>query len=454
MPNIERAAKKMPDPSEDRARFFARLEAALADRAFVRMVLAKPVAADEERVRTTVREIALGGRRMLSFVDRYPTRDVTVNRSIEDGLAAIDAALGPRFAHAHLFAQGGEAELRIGRRSAKLIERSAAASTSPTTSTSASTSTSTSTLSSASTSTSTSASTSGSAAPPSRAHDRAKRRWVDIGRPWLAALGVTDAQGRLIPAMARKWKQINKFVEILDHALAASALKDRTRISVVDFGSGKGYLTFAIHDHLTHALGVEASVTGVELRPDLVAFCNDVAVRASLPGLAFVQGDVHSAAPAMVDVMIALHACDTATDHALHAGVRAGAGLVLCSPCCHKELRPQMRAPGLLKPMLQHGIHLGQQAEMVTDTLRALRLEAEGYATQVFEFVALEHTSKNKMILATRRRIDAEARAAALEQIEAIKSFYGIRSQFFSSLLDAEASALNVPERAVARAGG
>jgi SAM-dependent methyltransferase len=425
MPNIEHPTKKTPDPSEDRTRFLTRLRALLDDRSFVRLVLAKPAGVDDGRMRTTVREIELGGRRMLSFVHSEPTRDLTENRSLEDGFAAIDAALGTRFAHAHLFAHGGEAELRIGRRSARLIERASSATSMP-----------------------------AAASATGGAHDRAKRRWVDIDRPWLAALGVTDAEGRLIPAMARKWKQINKFVEIFDHAFVASALRDRTRLTVVDFGSGKGYLTFALHDHLRRTLDIEASVTGVELRADLVELCNAVAGRTGAAGLTFVHGDIHSVAPPAIDVMIALHACDTATDHALHAAVRAGAGIVLCSPCCHKELRPQMQAPGLLKPMLQHGIHLGQQAEMVTDTLRALRLEAEGYATQVFEFVALEHTSKNKMILATKRPERAEARAvaraAALAQIEAIKSFYGIRSQFFSALLDeADSAAETEPADAV-----
>ena len=143
--------------------------------------------------------------------------------------------------------------------------------------------------------------------------------------------------------------------------------------------------------------------------------------------------------PAAIDVMIALHACDTATDHALHVGVRAGASIIMSAPCCHKELRPQMRSPALLAPMLQHGVHLGQQAEMVTDSLRALLLEAEGYATQVFEFVALEHTSKNKMILAVRRE-RALDRAAVQAQIREIKSFYGIREHCLETLLAAGAA--------------
>ncbi len=120
-------------------------------------------------------------------------------------------------------------------------------------------------------------------------------------------------------------------------------------------------------------------------------------------GLRFVQGDLRSFVPEAVDVMIALHACDTATDHALDLGLRAGARILVASPCCHKELRPQLTSPKPLAPLLRHGIHLGQEAEMLTDGLRALALEASGYQAKVFEFVSLEHTSKNKMILATRR---------------------------------------------------
>ncbi len=282
------------------------------------------------------------------------------------------------------------------------------------------------------------------------AHDRSKRRFVDIGRPWLVDLGVTDAQGRLVPSMARKWKQINKFVEVFDHAFATSALAGREApVRVVDFGAGKGYLTFALHDHLRATLGRLAEVTGVELRPDLVELCNRAAERTGAEGLRFVNGDVRSHEAGPIDVMIALHACDTATDHALHLGLRAGAEIILCSPCCHKQLRPQMLSPALLQPMLQHGIHLGQQAEMVTDSLRALLLEAEGYATQVFEFVALEHTSKNKMILAVKRPRRAD-RAAIEAQIREIKAFYGVREHCLETLLagDPAAGPRDIPQPA------
>ena len=102
--------------------------------------------------------------------------------------------------------------------------------------------------------------------------------------------------------------------------------------------------------------------------------------------------------------MIALHACDVATDYAIHTGIRLGAAVIMCAPCCHKQIRPQLHSPVVLRPLLQHGVHLGQEAEMLTDGLRALLLEACGYETQVFEFIALEHTSKNKMIMAVKRQ--------------------------------------------------
>lgn len=411
-PDATEVAPQAAEPAAARSRFLELLRAALARGEFRRLVLTKPApdgAGADAPQRVAVRELVLRGAPALSIVASHRTRDVTTNLSIDDGVRAIDAWLGPAFGHAHLFTAGEELQLRVSRKGRWGLARARVAAP---------------------------------AEPESvepEPHDRAKRRLVDIGRPWLVDLGVTDAQGRLIPSMARKWKQINKFVEVFDHALATSPLRDAARIRVVDFGSGKGYLTFAIHDHLRLALGREAEVTGVELRADLVDLCNRAAVRSAMEGLRFVQGDVRTQAPAAIDVMIALHACDTATDHALHVGVRAGAAIVMSAPCCHKQLRPQMHAPALLKPMLQHGIHLGQQAEMVTDSLRALLLEGEGYATQVFEFVALEHTSKNKMILATRRD-GAPDRAAIGAQIGEIKAFYGVREQCLETLLAADAA--------------
>ena len=254
---------------------------------------------------------------------------------------------------------------------------------------------------------------------------------------------MTDKQQALIPAMSRKWKQINKFIEVFSHAFSSVALPAGQPVRVADFGSGKGYLTFAIHDYLSNTLQRPAQVTGVELRADMVELCNKAASHLEHPGLVFEQGDVRSVVPAQIDVMIALHACDIATDYAIHTGIRCGAAIIMCSPCCHKQIRPQLHSPGLLKPMLQYGLHLGQQAEMLTDSLRALYLEACGYDTKVFEFISLEHTNKNKMILATKRK-EAGDPAALLAKIAELKAFYGVSEHCLETLLRADGLILSL----------
>jgi SAM-dependent methyltransferase len=146
--------------------------------------------------------------------------------------------------------------------------------------------------------------------------------------------------------MSRKWKQINKFIEVFDHALASAPVPAEQALRVADFGSGKGYLTFAMHDYLRNSLGREAQVTGVELRQDMVDLCNAAAARLEHPGLEFQCGDVRSVVPEAIEVMIALHACDIATDYAIHTGIRCNAAIIMCSPCCHKQIRPQLHSPG------------------------------------------------------------------------------------------------------------
>ena len=414
----------MPEPPIDD--FAARLEQALAQGGLRRLVLGKPRAAAGDLVRVSVRPVLLKGEVRLAFVHTHPTRDITKNVSMAEGLAAVRTLMADTFQHAHLFLADEEVQLMVSKKGRQTLLRGKAGPQGG-------------------------ANPAAPAVPAVQAvsapHDRAKHRFIDIHAPFLTALGVTDAAQRLVPAMARKWKQINKFIELLDHALAATALNRTARLEVLDFGSGKGYLTFAMHEHLRHTLGLPATVTGVELREDMVALCNAAAQRLGLApdsagaaGLCFVRGDIRSHAPQPVDIMVALHACDTATDHAIDTGVRGGAQIIMCSPCCHQELRPQLLSPHPMRPILKHGVHLGQQAEMLTDGLRAMLLDACGYDTQVFEFVALEHTQKNKMILAVKRSAPdgaATSSAAVWQQIDAVKAFYGIREQCLETLLKA-----------------
>ena len=412
-------------------KFIVRLRQSLADGSFQRLLLGRPHDADPSLEKVLARRVLLRGAEHLSMVWRHRTKDITKNLPLEAAVAEVARLVAAQFHHAHLVTCGHDIQLMMGKkgqwglRIGKVAAPAAAQADEG-------------------------ATEGQGAAAAATAHDRAKRHALPLDTPFLTELGVTDAQQRLVPAMARKWRQINKFAEVLDHAIAQSPLAQRDAtapVRVLDFGAGKGYLTFAVH-HRLRAAGRVPEVIGVELRPDLTSLCNDAAARLGMaPGqsadgglLHFATGDVRSFAARPIDIMIALHACDTATDVAMHRGVLSGAAIILCSPCCHKELRGQMKAPPLLQPMLRHGIHMTEQAEMLTDTLRALLLQASGYDAQVFEFISPEHTSKNKMVLAVRRAqpLPESQRQALLAQVQALKSHYGVERQALESLLAGE----------------
>ncbi len=414
-PTIAAVNTATPHLDDALERFMALLASSLAQGRLHKLILARPDGTEPDLQRVVVRPLVLRGEPHLSFLSSHTTRDITKNMAVPEGLAQIRQSLGQRFRNAHLHTPTEETQLRFGKKGTGHLSSTRRASGEA------------------------------EALVAPAPHDREKQRWLEITRPFLVALGITTPQHQLVPAMARKWKQINKFVEIFAHALASSRLADAQRLHVVDFGAGKGYLTFALHDWLCHTRSMAPEVRGIELRADLVEQGNRHIAQLGLQGLQMCQGDVREldkgGSPEPMDVMIALHACDTATDHAIHLGLQAGAQIILCSPCCHKQLRPQLLSPHPLRSVFQHGIHAEQQAEMVTDSLRALLLQAQGYDTQVFEFVALEHTRKNKMILAVKRALPLPApaqqvaRAAALAQVAELKQFFGVKEQCLETLL-------------------
>lgn len=389
---------------DHRAQFLNLLETSLAQNSFIKLVLAKYVGPEPELQRVIIKHVTVKEQPCLSFVYRYKTRDITKNFPLDEAVSALAGLLPDAFKNAHLLTLTDEVQLEYSKKGKSSLFMGKSQQ---------------------------------DREVPSAGHNREKHRFLDLTRPFLADLGVTNKQQELIPAMSRKWKQINKFIEVFSHALSSSPLTLDQPVKVVDFGSGKGYLTFAIHDYLRHSLHAEGVVTGVELREDMVTLCNNAAQRLEHPGLSFQHGDVRSFAPTPIDVMIALHACDIATDYAIHMGIRSGAAIIMCSPCCHKQIRLQIQSPALLKPMLQYGLHLGQQAEMVTDSLRALFLEACGYETKVFEFISLEHTNKNKMILAVKRAEPVDP-AQLLVKIQELKAFYNIQEHCLETLLQAD----------------
>ena len=387
--------------------FYLLLSTSVESNTVVKLLLSKYRGADKSLNRVTIRPLILQNEAVLSFVYEHQTNHITKNYSYQLALVEIKTLIGEDFKSAYLTLLDAEVQLEFSKKGKLKISQHQAKQNQSAVVT----------------------------------HNREKNRFVDIQRPFLTALKVTDKQQKLIPAMSNKWKQINKFIEVFSQALDVSPHDKKTPLNVVDFGSGKGYLTFAIHDYLRHTINNNAQVTGVELRQGLADLCNETAATLDHQGLEFVCGDVKTHAPKQTDVMIALHACDIATDYAIHYGIRANASIIMCSPCCHKQIRPQINSPELFQPMLQYGVHLGQQAEMVTDSLRALLLEANGYSTKVFEFISLEHTNKNKMILAVKKaKVNAKDQAKVLTQIANIKDYYGIDDHCLESLLNESAA--------------
>ena len=377
-------------PASARDRFIELLRDAVGRGDLAKLTLGKHRGADATLQNLFVRPVTLKGAPHLTFVWRHATRDVTKNHAPAAALALLEPLIGGDFLDAHLFTATQNAQLECqpdGR--AKLRVKQADA---------------------------------GRTAPAS--HDRVKAHTISASEPWLRELGVTNDRGQPREGMADKFRQIQKFAELLGHLLAETTLPADRPLQVADMGSGKGYLTFAVRT----LLGDRARVHGVESRIELVELCNRVALgRGLAPGLVFAAGSIADTPLTAIDILIALHACDTATDDALAKGIAAGAELILVSPCCQKELRPQLTAPPVLAEALRHGIFQERQAEFVTDALRAQLLEWAGYKTKVFEFISTEHTAKNLMIAAIKFRPRGDAAATA--RLREFAAFYGIRTQ-------------------------
>ena len=378
-----------------RDRFLEKLRVSLDDGTFVKLTLSQPARATEAR-NFHVRPVELRAGHSLSCVWRYATRDVTKNLPPAEAVARIEEMLGSDFARAHLFTISGDWQLRCAADGDRLTTSRAAFTQLP---------------------------------PPE--HDR--RKVKPAPRKFLEALGVTKPDGQPRPGMADKLRQIDRFTELLGHLIDDSPLRDRREVRVVDMGAGKGYLTFATGEFF-RARGVATEVIGVERRADLVELANGVARDCGIEGVHFIEGAIGETPIGECDVLIALHACDTATDDALHQGLGAGAALLVTAPCCHKEVRPQLKPPPVLRDVLKHGILREREAEIVTDALRALLLEIHGCKASVFEFISPEHTSRNLMIAAHRRArpLDPEPLRAHLREL---LDFYGIREQRLARLL-------------------
>lgn len=254
-------------------------------------------------------------------------------------------------------------------------------------------------------------------------HDRAKQYLLpdDEPIPFLIAAGLMSEQGKLKSSGRSKFRQINRYLEFLKDILPHFPVDRPLRI--IDFGCGKSYLTFALHHWLTHIEQREAEIVGLDREPSVIEHCNAVTQQLSLEGLSFERGEIAGYRPeGPVDLVISLHACDTATDDALIQAVEWNAKVILAVPCCQHELFPQLENASLT-PLLSHGIFKERFAAMATDSLRSLALEARGYRTQIVEFIEMEHTPKNVMLRAV--RACDEVHSVAEESFENFQNLLG-----------------------------
>jgi hypothetical protein len=246
-------------------------------------------------------------------------------------------------------------------------------------------------------------------------------------------LGLTTRDGKITSDMQHKFRQIYKYAEIVESLI--KPMKFEGTVHIADMGAGKGYLTFALHELLTQKLNLSVDIIGVEIRPDLVLKINEIIKSSGLKGLEFVESSIEAYQPEKLDVLIALHACNTATDDAIASGIKAGAELIVCAPCCHKQIRQEMERSGKTDAITRYGIFLERQAVMITDTIRALILEYFGYKTQIMEFIEMEHTPKN-VLLVGKRSEKAVDRKSILMKINELKKQYGISQHYLETLLD------------------
>ncbi|MEO7659885.1 MAG: SAM-dependent methyltransferase [Pyrinomonadaceae bacterium] len=391
--------------NENVDKFLNEFAASLIAGNFVKMTLGNYKGSDEHLQKILVRLVKTKKGDRLYFLYRGDTRDTAKNYDFETGSALVAEALDGQFFGGHLFTTANDFQLDIGKKGKSRLNA---------------------------------AKPTFAAAPPD-AHNREKKVQIEADSFYLRALGITDDNGRVRDREQHKWRQINKFIEVLAGLVDKSELRDRNELKIVDMGSGKGYLTFAAYDYFKNIRGVAVTITGVDTKRELVDLGNGVAQASQFDGLEFVVGSIADHDIGQADVLIALHACNTATDDAIYKGIMATAELIIAAPCCHQEIRPQIKPPEMFRDILKHGVMLERTAETITDGLRSLLLERSGYSTKLFEFVSTEHTPKNNMLVGTRLKKPVNV-AEADQQIKEIKKLFRIQEQKLDSLLRTSSS--------------
>ncbi len=385
--------------------FIAQVGQSLQDNSFIKLSLGNYRGTEAELKNIYVKPVLIKQQAKLSFVSRYQRRDVTKNYTVAEGLELLEELLREdNFGAGMLFTEKKNLSFQL-QKNGKWILRSDI----PT-----------------------------AKKPQVLTHDHQKERKIgSANKRYLQELRLTDANGKVYKNAQDKWKQINHYIEILSKVLVD--LPQKEELQIVDMGAGKGYLTFALYNYLNDELHRKARVEGVEYRQDMVDLCNNVAAMSQMDKLFFRQGTIEEYVPgSSLDVLIALHACDTATDDAIFKGISYKANLIVVAPCCHKQIRREIennKPKNDLDFMTRHGIFLERHAEMLTDGIRALLLEYCGYRTKVVQFVSDTHTPKNVMIIATKKAISSTKQAEIREKLQSLKTYFGIGYHHLERLL-------------------
>ncbi len=386
--------------------FLEYIRLSLEEDSFIKLSLGNYHGQETDLKNIYIKPVLIKRELRLSFVYRYQRRDITKNYTVYEGVTRIEDLLqASDFRVATLFT---EKENRICQFQKEnkwsiYVEKPSAAK------------------------------------PSSLAHDHEKERKItSVGKHYLQELRLTDTEGKVYKNAQDKWKQINHYIDILSSTL--QDLPPKEELHIVDMGAGKGYLTFALYDYLHNDLKKKARVEGVEYRQDLVDLCNKIANNSHLDNLQFSRGTIEDYTIADdLDILIALHACDTATDDAIYKGITHHASLIVVAPCCHKQIRrelEQTKAKNDLDFMTKYGIFLERHAEMLTDSIRALLLEYSGYQTKVVQFVSDMHTPKNVMIIAIKKSPPGDHRKdEILAKLQSLKSYFGIGYHHLERLL-------------------
>ena len=378
------------------------LENSLTNNTFVKANLGNYKGNIEGLKKVLIKKVNIKNAAKLSFTYRYARRDEVKNYDVNEGINLMREALSSGFNFAALFTLEFDMIYEVKKNGKSFTKKSK-----PTHNQLLSTN-----------------------------HDKQKHRLISPEKQYLHHLKITDKNGRVYKATQDKYRQINRYIEILSTWL--QKLPKRDLIRVADMGSGKGYLTFALYDYLTNSLGLNTEITGVEYRSDLVDLCNEISEKTAFTQLQFTQSSIEDFDAQNTNVLIALHACDTATDDAIAKGIEAGADLIVVAPCCHKQIRREIektKTQNDLQFLTQHGIFMERQAEMVTDGIRALCLEYYGYSTKVFEFISDAHTPKNAMIIGLKNAKKTTPNPKILKEIERVKTYFGIERHHLEKVL-------------------